>query len=297
MSEHTHYRSRETRKPHIWKVLILLPLALLIATLCSTWIRAQSSPAQSFDIISVKLNHSINSGTALRDGTHGTPGHFGTTNLSLRDVIEWAYGVREGQIEGLPAWADSEKYDIDAKVDDATAEQERSLSRDQETKLTFTRVQALLADRFKVLLHHETKNMPVLLLTVAKGGLKFGKTAAVPEPGDAYPVPPGLMMRVSGAQWILTSNEAPLSVLVSALSGQPEVSGRILLDQTGLTGKYTFTLQWERQNLSGGPGPVSDTAGSSLFTALQQQLGLRLESAKAPVDVLVIDHVEEPSPN
>jgi uncharacterized protein (TIGR03435 family) len=94
--------------------------------------RAQSLPAQSFDVISVKPNRSVNLGTSLGDAI---PGKFTTRNTSLLYVIEYAYDRKEGQIEGLPAWGDSERYDIDAKVDDAAAAQEKSLSRDQEVKL------------------------------------------------------------------------------------------------------------------------------------------------------------------
>ena len=103
MCEHNKCHYLKIGKSHGWRITVLLCLAVPIAAACSTWVRAQSSPAQSFDVISIKLNHSINSGTSLRDGTHGMPGHFGTTNLSLRDVIEWAYDVKDGQIEGLPA--------------------------------------------------------------------------------------------------------------------------------------------------------------------------------------------------
>lgn len=300
MSKHTRYLRREVRKPRCRTALTSVILTLFFAAACGMWTWAQSSAAQSFDVVSIKANHSVNSGTSLRDGSHGMPGHFGTTNLSLRDVIEWAYDVKEGQVEGLPAWAASDRYDIDAKMDDAAAEKERSLPSDQEAELIKTRVQSVLTDRFGLQLHHETKDRAILELTVAKGGPKLSEQAATPAPGDPHPMPPGsLGMRMSGTQWILTSNQDPLSVLVLSLSGQPEVSGRILLDRTGLSGKYTFTLRWERQNLSAVPGPSSEAGGPgpALFTALEEQLGLRLESTKAPVDVLVVDHVEQPSPN
>jgi uncharacterized protein (TIGR03435 family) len=181
-------------------------------------------------------------------------------------------------------------------VDDATAERERSLARDQEVKVIRARVQFLLADRFALKLHHQTKEMPVLALTVAKDGPKLSEEAATPVPGDAHPEPPGsLTMRMNGAQWLLTSNQVPLSVLVLALSGQPEVNGRILLDRTRLSGKYTLTLSWQPQKLLADSS--SEGAGPSLFSALEEQLGLRLESTKHPVDLLVIDHIEEPTPN
>jgi uncharacterized protein (TIGR03435 family) len=295
MRRRSQYRCREARTPQARKTLILLCSAVSVAALCSAWVRAQSSPAQSFDIISIKPNHSLNAGTALRNGI---PGHFGTTNLSLRDVIEYAYNVKPGQIEGLPAWADSEKYDIDAKLEDTAAEQEKSLPWLQRAELTRTRVQSLLADRFRLQLHHQTKDMAVLALAIAKGGPKLSEEAATPAPADPHSLPPGsLGMMKSGGNWIIAANQSPLRNLIQALTGQPEVSGRILLDQTGLSDKYTFTLQWTPENLSDPTPASSDAPGPSLFTALEEQLGLRLESTKTAVDVLVVDHVERPTAN
>lgn len=292
MYERSRYHCRETG-PHTRKALFFLSLATFIA-ICGSWVRAQSSPPRSFDVISIKPNRSINSGNSYGDSISGT---FTARNLSLLALIEYAYDVKEGQIEGLPAWADSEKYDIDAKVDDATAAQERSLSRDERAKLTSTRVQSLFADRFALRLHHETKDMPVLALTIAKSGAKLSKEAATPVPGDPHPMPPGsIVIGAPGAERSIKSNQMPLAMLINFLSGLPEVSGRVLLDETGLTGKYTFNLRWTPQNLSE-PTTSPETPGPSLFTALEEQLGLRLESTKVPVDVLVVDHVEEPSPN
>ena len=289
-----HSRNLFHRTTHHWEILAFVCVSLL----CANSERGQSSSAQSFDIISIKPNRSTNSGSSLRDGTHGIPGHFGTTDYSLRDVMEYAYNVKAGQIEALPGWASSEKYDIDAKMDDAVAEQERSLPRDQEAQLIRTRVQSLLADRFGLRLHHQTKDMPVLALMVAKSGPKLSTEAAKPLPGDAHPLPPGsFIMKMARSEWIMTSNQASLDLLIRALSGQPEIRGHILVDQTDLNGKYTFTLQWAPQNLSAATEPSSESPGPSLFTALQQQLGLRLESTRAPVDILVVDHVEPPSPN
>ncbi len=103
-------------------------------------------------------------------------------------------------------------------------------------------------------------------------------------------------MRMKAGNWIIAANESPLRNLINPLSAQPEMSGRILLDRTGLSGKYSFTLQWAPQSLSGA-GAATEASGPSLFTALEEQLGLRRESTKAPVEVLVIDRVERPSPN
>lgn len=284
---------REMRKRRACKISFLF--ALLISAMFGTWVRAQTSPVQSFDVISIKPNHSINAGTSLGDAF---PGHFTAKNFSLLYLMEYAYDVKEGQVQGLPSWANSEKYDINAKMDDATVELERSLPADQRAKLNKARVQSLFADRFGLKLHHAMKDMSILALTVARGGPKFTEAPATPAPGDPHPLPPGAFVtRNSGTEWIITTNQTPLRILITALSGQPEVSGRVLVDQTGLDANYSFVLKWTPQSLSTGAAAASDAPGPSLFTALQEQLGLRLESTKAPVDLLVVDHVEEPSAN
>jgi uncharacterized protein (TIGR03435 family) len=279
------------------RTVSFLVVIVLTAATSGTWIRAQSSPAQSFDVISIKPNHTP-AGSSLGDGTNGMPGHFHAMNYSLRGLIQYAYDVKAAQIEGLPTWADSQEYDVDAKVDDAMAEHEKSLPREQEHTLAIARLKSLLAARFALQMHHETKTVPVLELTLAKGGPKLVEMPAVPTLGEQHPLPPGSwgMQTIGTLQWRIEFNQAPLKGLIDMLASQPEVGGRVLIDRTDLNGKYTFTLQWARQNLSA-DGASSDTSGPSLFSALQEQLGLRLESAKAPVDVLVVDQVAEPSPN
>jgi uncharacterized protein (TIGR03435 family) len=276
------------------KAPVLRYLAPAIAAICCASVRAQSSPPQSFDVISIKPNPAITSGYSIGDRV---PGTFKAQYASLLLVIQYAYDVKAAQIEGLPPWAESERFDINAKIDDALATQEKSLPREQTALLSETRIQALLAERFALKLHHETKDMPVLALAVAKGGSKLVETALAPVPGEEHPLPPGSVMTKSGGtQSSITCNQASLKVLLNILASQAELSGHILLDQTGLTGKYTFTLQWTTQNLSA-EAAASDSPGTSLFSALEEQLGLRLESTRAPVDVLVVDHVSELSPN
>lgn len=285
---------RDTARLHGCKTLVAVFFTLSVAAICGTFARPQSSAAQSFDVISIKPNHSINVGSSLGDSM---PGTFTVKNFSLLYLIEYAYNVKEGQIEGLPSWASSEKYDVIAKIDDVAAAQEKSLPYEQRSRLAKVRVQGLFAERFGLKLHHETKDLPVLELTVAKGGPKLSEAALQPGEKEAHPLPPGSFMTgMTGAEWIMKSNQTPLRILITALSGQPEISGRVLLDRTNLSGKYSFTLQWARENLSAATA-ASEMPGPSLFTALEDQLGLRLESTRAPVDVLVIDHVEQPSPN
>jgi uncharacterized protein (TIGR03435 family) len=283
---------------------------------------APSTPSPEFAVASVKLNKSGERGGRIMNSPGG---RFTAANISLKMLIHLAYGVTDSQISGGPGWLNSEKFDIEAKADDSSiaepwklSEEQRKLAQDRSKRM----LQALLADRFKLTLHRETKELPVYALVVAKNGPKIQQAstdelrpANAKEPQDFRKGPPngpilkgrGLFMRPGQ----LTGTAAPLTLLAETLSNQPEL-GRIVLDKTGLQGNYDFTLKWaldERQNQmfrgpgdGGKEGPGSDNApppdsGPSLFTAIQEQLGLKLESQKGPVEILIIDGAERPSEN
>jgi uncharacterized protein (TIGR03435 family) len=251
-------------------------------------------------------------------------GRFTAANISLKMLIHLAYGVTDSQISGGPGWLNSEKFDIEAKADDSSiaepwklSEEQRKLAQDRSKRM----LQALLADRFKLTLHRETKELPVYALVVAKNGPKLQAATAdelaPPDPKEAHvrldspkgPMPKGRGLLMRPGQ--LSGTAAPIAILAETLSNQPEL-GRTVLDKTGLQGYYDFTLKWtpdERQGqMFRGPGdgakegPGSDSApppdsGPSLFTAIQEQLGLKLESQKGPVEILIIDGAERPSEN
>jgi uncharacterized protein (TIGR03435 family) len=151
-------------------------------------------------------------------------------------------------------------------------------------------VRALLEERFQLKVHPETRELPVLALTIAKGGSKLlparhaAGSSQAHEPDDWQ----GLRNPRRGRT---VGHSATMQMLVNALSSKSEIGGRLVIDQTGLKGEYNFDLTWT-------PDDGADSAaGPSLFAALQEQLGLRLQSTRAPVDCIVIDHVEQPSPN
>ena len=162
-------------------------------------------------------------------------------------------------------------------------------------------VQELLAERFKLKLHHETKELPMYAMTVVKSGVKMTPVAAVPVPADgAAPAKPqGSGIRGMGRGQLQGMNTTP-DLLANVLGSQPEIGGRMVLDKTGLTGKYDFMLKWTPDAGMAGAvdaGAVPESSGPSLFTALQEQLGLRLDATKGMVDTIVIDSVEMPSEN
>jgi len=170
-------------------------------------------------------------------------------------MIREAYDVRDFQITAGPAWLDTDRFDIRAKAKEGVS-----------TRQMKTLLQALLADRFQLRLHRETKELPVYTLSVAKNGAKFREATADDQHTTA--AGPGE----------ITDHGVAIPIFIKQLSGLVD---RAVVDQTGLKGSYDLNLQWTREQ---------DT-GPSLFTALEEQLGLKLSGGKGPVEILVIDHV------
>ncbi|MGA8288608.1 MAG: TIGR03435 family protein, partial [Acidobacteriaceae bacterium] len=230
--------------------------------------------APAFDFVTVKPGTHM-SGMGMRIGT--TPNSFSATNISLENLILNAYGLKmEDLISGLPGWAKSARFDIEAKMDADTAAAYKKLPRKQRLEWDRSMMQSLLKDRFNLQAHHVTKELPIYALVVAKGGSKL--QASTTKQGWGTDGPGRIDYR-----------DAPLEALVVSLSGEV---GRIVVDETGLTGQYDFTLKWTPDEQRG-----TTDAGPSIFTALQEQLGLKLISTKGPVDTIVVDHIERPSPN
>jgi uncharacterized protein (TIGR03435 family) len=210
--------------------------------------------------------------------------HLATLNTSLSDMITFAYDLHAKQIIGAPAWAESDRYDVDAQPD---GQGQPSL---KQWKIM---MQKLLADRFKLSFHREKKELPVYAITVAKGVPKLTESH-----GDPNGLP-GLFFRGLG---LLPATNASMADLAGVM--QSTVLDRPVVDHTGITGKFDFTLTWtpdefQFRTLGVRVSPPADpaTAPPDLFTAMQQQLGLRLEATRALTDVMAIDRVERPSGN
>jgi uncharacterized protein (TIGR03435 family) len=253
----------------------------------------------AFDVVSIKQNKSDSRMVRIMTKSDG----YSATNVSLKMLLQGAYGIRQDLISGLPNWADSARYDIDAKVAGSDVDALKKLS----PELRGSMLKPVLVDRFKLNVHTETKQLPVYELVVAKGGSKLKEAT----PGDTYANgikgPDGTahatgMMRMSRGQ--LTGQGLPIASLVNQLSQQLQ---RTVIDKTSLTGKYDFELQWTEESsdpIFKGPDsgpqktePAPDASGPSIFTALQEQLGLKLQSTKGPVETLVVDSVAMPSEN
>lgn len=242
-----------------------------------------AAPAPVFDVAAIHPHipepHEHNS-----IWTSPSDGHFRAENVSVVMLIHWAYEMPETRILDAPGWADATRFNINATSDPAVDQLLHDLTSDAGRKQKELMVRALLADRFHLVVHTETRELPIYELVVAGGGARLGDpklSGTTINHGHDH-------IKVEGA------NSATL--LAEELSKEV---GRDVVDKTGITGRYDLKLHWtpddatEPQLLNGAPVD----SGPSIFTALEEQLGLKLEPAKGSVQVLVIDHLEMPSAN
>jgi uncharacterized protein (TIGR03435 family) len=284
---------------------LLLAVLLAAGGLVPGWIAIAQTKTElptSFEVASIKPAEPNSQNHAFMVSTHG---RLNVVNLPVEDLVLHAYGIDSNQLVGLPSWATSRLYTIEAEPPCDMA----PFRKDQRWEAQRQMLQSLLADRFKLKVHRSTKQLPVYELVVTKGGPKLepvseAEYAAVGGVArEGHPLP-GIQV---GPESIIAWGQ-PVSSLVGPLSG---VAGRLVVDKTGITGRYYIKLTWNPSSggagLDSGPTPEhgepggtpadANLSGPSIFTALQEQLGLKLRSAKGPVEVLVVDHVERPSEN
>jgi uncharacterized protein (TIGR03435 family) len=243
--------------PNIWNALVA-GMAFCIALV--------AQPAKiEFEAVSIKPADSA-------DPSHSsqyTRGGFRGRNLRLFELIRSAWRLNRDQIIGGPAWMETAGFDIDARFPEGASFAQAPLM-----------MRAMLADRFRLVTHRETRTLPVYELTVAKGGIKL-------RAGDGT----GGM---SAGQRLIRYASGTMGELAGQLSGY---LGRNVVDRTGLTGQYAIDLSFAPVDLSGAAGDAAAVEVQSIFQALQDQAGLKLEPARRPVEVLVIEHAEKPAAN
>lgn len=245
---------------------------VVVCSLACVTMRMQSqTPADNMPGIEV---------STVKPSDPNTPGelftvrgrHFVTVNTTVGDLIRFAYGVSPKQVESAPAWLMQEKFDVDALTD-----QKGTISDAQMRNMT----QVLLEHRFNLRFHREKKELDVYALTVAKGGPKLTKTKLSPQDNTDFYGPRGeLIVRNATMQAFATG-------LSRGLVNRP------VNDQTGLTDRYDFDLKWSPEDSSAN----DPSAPPGFYTALQEELGLKLIPAKGWVEMFVIDSVTRPSPN
>jgi uncharacterized protein (TIGR03435 family) len=276
-------------------------LALSIAAGAQTQSAAPAAPTPkwSYDVVSIKPNKSDSYNTRMMfQGDNAS-----AENARILDVISQAYGIKTDLISGMPGWTNDAHYDIAAKMTPDDAVTFNKLSRADRGAANQTMMQAMLADRSKLKAHIETKELPVFELVLSKGGPKLKPAVFSPDDPNAPKGPdgkprPGGMMRVG--MGTLDAQGVKVAAMTNLLSNMVH---RTVIDKTGLTGTYDFSLKFAMDRdsmpmLPPGlnlPPPSSDDP--TIFAALEEQLGLKLVPGKGPVDTLVIDHIEQPTEN
>lgn len=237
--------------------------------------RAATDKSRAFDVASIKPDLSGGGGFGM--GT--SHGRLTATNVSVRELILKGFHLKEFQVSGGPAWLGTERYDIDARTENAGIG-------DDELWLL---LQPLLTERFKLKYHRETKQLPVYSLIIAKGGPKLRIHTGTDE------------SRISGR---MSSGKASIDATRTSMAKIADILGdhtdRKVIDNTGLKGDYDFKLDWAQEHpgeILGGLQEQLGLSGPSIFTAVQEQLGLKLEPAKGPVEIIVIDSAEKASAN
>jgi uncharacterized protein (TIGR03435 family) len=295
-------------------------MRIAVLSLFSMIAFGQAAPPLEFEVASVKPAAPLGGRGPIRlppRGGPGTadPGRMNFVSISLKNLLMTAYGVKIYQVSG-PSWLDTERYDIVASVPPGTTKEQANVM-----------LQNLIEERFQLTLHRETKDLPLYELGIGKNGPKLKEfvndpTAPPAQPPtgpmtmgkDGFPVlPPGTtaMMVMNGRMRMIASKQ-PIARLADMLANQ---LGRPVVDKTGLTGEYDYKLEFSSEGLSGGafgglppppppppgtggPAPVAagpaDTSDApGLLAAVQEQLGLRLDQKKGPLDLLVIDRAEK----
>jgi uncharacterized protein (TIGR03435 family) len=293
-------------------LLLILGIAAVVVPIFSQAGGAQA-PKPSFEVVSIKPAPAVLTRIMIAPVAGG---RFSVEGLNLKNLVARAYSVAETRVVGGPNWVESARYNIEAKAEGATipAGQLQLM------------LQSMLEDRFQLKAHRETRELPVYELHVARGGVKMKMSEdqtplappAPPSPAEiaamqaamrgggargaapAGPPPRGMFNRGNGQ---MTGTAVPVTTIVNTLA---QTLGRPVIDKTGLTGLFDISVQWTPGAEQapgpfgpppGGAPPPLDPTGPSIFTALQEQLGLRLESTKGPIDVVVIDSAEKPSEN
>jgi uncharacterized protein (TIGR03435 family) len=281
----------------------------------STTTAGTNSSLMEYEVASIKVaNHT--GADRYRVGVVPSPDGLSASNVTLQILIVMAYGVQNNQVIGAGDFLNSEHYDVDAKMNEETADALKKMTAEQRTAARQKMMQALLAERFKLEIHRETKELPVYSLVVAKNGPKMKEIAAAGAdpyaagaagPGRGASGGPGISVSGGrGGTMSVTGKSVPITTLIHSISTSLD---RPVIDKTGLTAYYDFSLEWVREDAaqsaaaSGAAGngqpPLAppEPEGQSIFSAVQEQLGLKLEAGRGPVEVIVVDKFEKPTGN
>ena len=273
------------------KIHLQVALAMLAGLSAQAQVATAADPCTApagrpkFDVVSIKPAQ-----TSTNGGMRRSPDGL-TVIGSLNSVILYAYNLRRFQLAGGgPDWLGTQNWEIRAKSDspDPDFAQLSDAQRQALWDKHMQELQSMLADRFQFKCHITEKEMPVYQLVIAKSGSKLKEsTADAANRGNITVQGHGLSQHATGTG-------VSIARILLILSGP---TGRMVLDQTGLTGSYDFTLDWANEAPEGAETPTEASSGGSIYSAVEEQLGLKLEPARSPVPVMVVDQVEKPTEN
>jgi uncharacterized protein (TIGR03435 family) len=271
---------------------------------------APGAPVYEYDVVSIKPSRPP-TGDGMVVGMRETPDGFTATNVPLLFLVQAAYGVNGAQISGAPSWFRSDRYDVDAKMDASVVAALEKLSPDERKLARRKMLQAVLADRAKLVVHRDIKEQIVYSLVIAKNGPKLQESKPVDKfangdkGADDKESRGSMSAGFEEGKSTASFRDVPIANLVAWLTSNLRSP---VTDKTGLTGNYDFKLKFVRDQsrMQAPPGgapdgqiPVAslDASGPTLLDAIQEQIGLKLEAGKGSVEGIVIDHVERPSGN
>jgi uncharacterized protein (TIGR03435 family) len=255
---------------------------------------AQSSVvAPPLDVVSVKPDNSGDKGGSISlrgDGLY-------VQHAPFRFLLIAAYGhdFAEDHIANMPAWA-GDQFDVIAKVADADLPKLKDLPREPYIEMRSQLLRAVLAERFQMKTHTEVRQGPVYALVIDKGGAKIKPSEAAPAAEWVSPSGQRVQSGTMAINGQIAGHVVSMAMLVRSLMSAGQLD-RVVVDHTGLAGNYDYALNWAPDTTSASGEEPSDTSLPTLFTAIREQLGLRLEPSTGPVNTLVIDHIEKPSGN
>lgn len=298
----------QTNRKALLHVLCIVLGALLTVSNALSALSQAGPPARTtvkFEVVSTKPDRT---GTGMRR-LGMIPCRFTATNIPVTMLIKFAYNLHlNGQLTGGPEWIHSDLYDVEGKEFDSFVKSMKGHPWEETQEHVRMMVQSILADRFNLKVNTTTKELPAYALIVSKHGPKLTETKLPPLPPIGGKVPANHAFRGWRLGWGNGSAEAaPMSLIASTLASQ---LGKLVVDKTGLKGQYDFALKWspdqEQRALfmkaaGGDPGigkaPSAEASGPAIYTALQEQLGLKLKAEKTTVEVLVIARIDRPSAN
>ena len=254
---------------------------LLLTAACSAQAWAQQAPVEprlpAFEVAAIKLSRPDDP----NHGWHGTRDRIAIENYTLRRLIRSAYGLKaDTQVIGGPDWTEKQAYDISAKIDDAEITRMNAMPAIEKLKERNQMLQTLLADRFQLKVRQEERVMPVYALVQAKGGARITPNATASKSNGS-----------SSDNGRMTATGLSMDSFAETLEYFSETGDRVVLNRTGLAGEFDFKLNWT-EDPGGGVPPDAEFPG--LFTALEEQLGLKLESQKGSVPVVIIESAQKP---